>query len=1044
MSDHDIELPTYRDLLLPTLQALDRLGGTAAIEVLDPEVANIAELTAPQLAAEFRPDQTQTGSIVAHRCAWARTYLKKAGAVVNPESGKWVLLTRGREYLAMPTIEAQAALVKADRESRRATRAESEATRHEVRSAANERYAPAYEVASRWRETSLGVGMSLIDPTTRVWSPEVAAELKRRFVESFDPSARSFAEKLEDQMAGASQEACLLMAELMYVHLLPLHNVGAERKLVNINAVGALAPEPFEVPEALRGPLGLGMVNGGTGYSTNRFYLLSLLVEFAVVWSGLEEERRQANLSDPWEFKQLLVGLPQERAAAQRNALLFLLYPEVIEDIAANEHKKRIVSAFPEKAGESADLDRQVLSIREALKPVYGDDFSFYSDAVRPLWDKPKAASRAQRRDSTAAEDLDDIFPDPADLQAVAEVLAEAIDLANGINPNSWAISRRHNGIALNVASNRLLGLFPSEAIGFGVSLVSADQVQGLTEAALTLGEEYSFPGGVVYANTDHDNFLSLFESNSEQFLSAVRACADRNTPFWGSHSDEAVEAIEAVVGRSLPRPPIRRSATELTGQGTALDQRAWIVRVKRDGRSEAQDALERGDVRVFWELQVEPGSTFEEIKEAIMRADPETGTHSAGTQAGNLHRFVTKMQPGDIVLLPDGSDLYFGTVDGDASFDTVANEWVRPVVWSNTDTPVERSEVSPELYSRLRSLLTVTDITEMADEVVGYVSERDEVAVTAVAEIVLSSVDDETADGLLVDRSWLQEIVGMLQAKRQVIFYGPPGTGKTFLAQKLAGFLATDGSYKLVQFHPSYSYEDFVEGFRPKVNPDGSMIYELKPGPLIELAEAARANPADPYFLLIDEINRGNLAKIFGELYYLLEYRGESLVLQYGSGGDDEFSLPKNLFVIGTMNTADRSIAMVDAAIRRRFYFVEFSPTEPPIGDMLRRWLAKKRFDERPALLLDELNRRLDDSDHAIGPSYLMTDRIDDDAELERVWKYGIMPLLAEHFYGQRDVEERFGLAAIKRSLERTLEGNDGGILDSRGSAIEEDSPEP
>lgn len=1043
MKTHDIEVPAYPELFLPTLQALDRLGGTATIEVLDAEVAKIAKLTAQQLAAEFRPDQTQTGSVVAHRCAWARTDLKKAGAVDNPESGQWVLLTRGQEYLAMPSVDAQAALTEACREVRRATRSESGETRHNVRSAANERYVPAYEVASRWRRTSLGTGMSLIDPTKRVWSPEVAAELKHRFVDSFDPSARSFAEKLDDQMAGASQEACLLMADLMYIHFLPLHNVGAERKLTNINAVGVLAPEPFEVPESLHGPLGLGMVNGGAGYNTNRFYLLSLLVEFAVVWSGLEEDRRHAILNDPWEFKKLLVGLPQERAAAQRNAVLFLLYPEVFEDIAANEHKKRIVSAFQKHAGESADVDRQVLSIRNALNPDYGDDFSWYNDAVRPWWDKPKAVSRAQKRDSTAAEDLDTIFPDSDEQQAVAEILADAIDLANGINPNSWAISRRHNGIALNVANNRILGLFPSEASGFGVLLASSGQSQELTVEGLSMGEQYSFPGGVVYATADRDRFVSRFKSSSEQFLAAVQACADRNTPFWGSHSDEAVEAVEAIVGRALPRPPIRRSASELPDQGGALGQRAWIVRVKRDGRSEAQDAIERGDVRVFWKLQVEPGSTFEEIKEAFIRADPEMGTHSAGTNAGNLHRFVTRMQPGDIVLLPDGSDLYFGTVDGDASFDTEANEWVRPVVWSDTDTPVERSEVSPELYSRLRSLLTVTDITEMADEVVRYLSEREELAVTTVPDIVLSSVDDETAGELLVDRSWLQEIVEMLQAKRQVIFYGPPGTGKTFLAQKLAAFLASDGSYKLVQFHPSYSYEDFIEGFRPKVNPDGSMIYELKPGPLIELAEAARANPEDPYFLLIDEINRGNLAKIFGELYYLLEYRGESLVLQYRSGGDDEFSLPKNLFVIGTMNTADRSIAMVDAAIRRRFYFVEFSPTEPPIGDMLRRWLAKKRFNEHPALLLDELNRRLDDADYAIGPSYLMTDRIDDDAELRRVWKHGIMPLLAENFYGQRDVEGRFGLAAIQRSLERGVDGRDGGVRDSEGSAIIEDSLE-
>jgi 5-methylcytosine-specific restriction protein B len=220
-----------------------------------------------------------------------------------------------------------------------------------------------------------------------------------------------------------------------------------------------------------------------------------------------------------------------------------------------------------------------------------------------------------------------------------------------------------------------------------------------------------------------------------------------------------------------------------------------------------------------------------------------------------------------------------------------------------------------------------------------------------------------------------------------------------------------------MVQFHPSYSYEDFVEGFRPRVT-DGQMTYELSPGPVKNLADAARQNPNDPYFLIIDEINRGNLAKIFGELYYLLEYRDESLILQYGSTTDDEFSLPKNLFVIGTMNTADRSIAMVDAAIRRRFYFVEFSPTEKPISGLLREWLKRERIDEGVALLLEELNQRLDDTDYSIGPSYLMTERVGQQRELERIWKHAIMPLLTEHFYGQPGAVERFELSVLQRAV--------------------------
>lgn len=134
------------------------------------------------------------------------------------------------------------------------------------------------------------------------------------------------------------------------------------------------------------------------------------------------------------------------------------------------------------------------------------------------------------------------------------------------------------------------------------------------------------------------------------------------------------------------------------------------------------------------------------------------------------------------------------------------------------------------------------------------------------------------------------------------------------------------------MQFHPSYAYEDFFEGFRPQEDPTTREVaFRITAGRLRELADLAakEGNRHVPHFLVVDEINRANLAKVFGELYFLLEYRNRSARLTYSG---DDFALPPNLFVIGTMNTADRSIALVDAAMRRRFSFVELSPrTERP-----------------------------------------------------------------------------------------------------------------
>ena len=254
-------------------------------------------------------------------------------------------------------------------------------------------------------------------------------------------------------------------------------------------------------------------------------------------------------------------------------------------------------------------------------------------------------------------------------------------------------------------------------------------------------------------------------------------------------------------------------------------------------------------------------------------------------------------------------------------------------------------------------------------------------------------------------DSSSLQNIVALLEKKKQIIFQGPPGTGKTYVAKELANCLAgADGSVRIVQFHPSYSYEDFVQGLRPRVSADGQLGYELVEGPLLEVAEQARSAPATTkHFLVIDEINRGNLARILGELYFLLEYRNEGIRLQYQRVDDGDFALPANLYIIGTMNTADRSIALVDLALRRRFYFVDFHPDRKPVQGVLRRWLEANEPDmDWVADVVDSANRLLgEEGDAAIGPSYFMSDDGLNEDELERAWEHGVLPYIQERLFG-------------------------------------------
>ena len=295
----------------------------------------------------------------------------------------------------------------------------------------------------------------------------------------------------------------------------------------------------------------------------------------------------------------------------------------------------------------------------------------------------------------------------------------------------------------------------------------------------------------------------------------------------------------------------------------------------------------------------------------------------------------------------------------------------------------------------------------------------------------------EELAGDLYLSVEFLEGIEGLLEEKKQVIFQGPPGTGKTFVAQALAEHLAgSEERVTLVQLHPSYAYEDFVQGFRPTLV-GGQPGFELRDGPLLRAAKRAREEPGESHFLVIDEINRGNVARVFGELYFLLEYRDREMDLQYQQERGRRFSMPPNLYVIGTMNTADRSIALVDLALRRRFYFVDFHPDEEPVKGVLRLWLA----DNAPGMewvadVVDAANKNLSNDRHAaIGPSYFMKPGLDDEA-VKRVWQHSVLPYIEERLYGEPDRVQEFYLDRLRREVSGRQEEEAAGAEDEGGES--------
>lgn len=303
---------------------------------------------------------------------------------------------------------------------------------------------------------------------------------------------------------------------------------------------------------------------------------------------------------------------------------------------------------------------------------------------------------------------------------------------------------------------------------------------------------------------------------------------------------------------------------------------------------------------------------------------------------------------------------------------------------------------------------------TDLDDD---HTAEKDEVAVLSVT-LEPYTIDDIIADGCFLERESIAKIIIQLRHKKNLILQGPPGTGKTWLAKRLAYALMghkDENSLRAVQFHPNLSYEDFVRGWRPS----GEGRLSLVDGPFLEMINAAKKDPSIKHVVVIEEINRGNPAQIFGEMLTLLEADkrtpSEALELSYRRSEGERIHIPANLYVIGTMNIADRSLALVDLALRRRFAFFDL---KPKLGEVWRNWVHSKAGIDTDLLVLIEqrlvsLNNEIS-KDRNLGPQFqighsYVTPPLNTKIDDAPAWFQGVVdteigPLLEEYWFD--DVE--------------------------------------
>lgn len=403
----------------------------------------------------------------------------------------------------------------------------------------------------------------------------------------------------------------------------------------------------------------------------------------------------------------------------------------------------------------------------------------------------------------------------------------------------------------------------------------------------------------------------------------------------------------------------------------------------------------EIGDLRAF--------NTKDAMKKKLKETfDPTLSYKNVGHATW---QFVNEMKVGDVVFAKKGSHQLVGRgivtseyeFDGDRS-DEYKN--IRQVNWTHCGGWEHPGKAA------IKTLTDVTPYTDYVEQLNALFEDESEEDVEEVELSYPIYTKGNFLSEVYMSEEEYRKLVGVLRIKKNIILQGAPGVGKTFVAKRLAfsmmGVKDVD-RVMMVQFHQSYSYEDFIMGFRPST--EG---FELKRGAFYNFCKKAEIDEDNDYFFIIDEINRGNLSKIFGELFMLIENdkRGVSLQLLYS---DEKFSVPKNIYIIGMMNTADRSLAMLDYALRRRFAFFELKPGFTTEGfRAYRMYLENEKFDKLTACV-ERLNNEISNDESlgegfCIGHSYfcnLAPETIDDQV-LYGIVEYELIPLLKEYWFDE------------------------------------------
>lgn len=859
-----------------------------------------------------------------------------------------------------------------------------------------------YEAAEKWKNECLLNNKSLIWDGESIWTETNLNRFKSIFVENPDVSGENFDDKFKKQLDNESEDVHKFAIELMYIYYLFPYSgsISYKTKMKKLELIASWKGIDFDQSLPVFEGLKKGLGATGTFYNTSKYFEVSFLFLVAENLKNQHLEKRENILNDATSLKKFAEEIRKSvgKKVQMQHILLHLLMPKKFERIASWGHKNKIINAYSYLLMDNSitDSDKKLLIIREKLEEKYSNENTIIDFYKTPII--------AEGWMPLIVPDVPPVEVSDAPSFWIFQLDTKYYDVVNAINnldTITWAVNQYQEQIKKGDKAYIWLSGHGGGIIAVGTILCDPKIAKPDFEDPYNRSEVLNKE---PFLAVDIQLHTKLIDSKVERtlLLSDERTKRMEILTYPGATNfrvtKEEDEVIKSIINGKYEHIPAT-TPPEVLGK----DKKRYWIYSPGESSSMWDEFYEKGIMGLGWS---ELGNLKQYPTKNAMKIKMKEIFGKEYSYINDGHatwQFANEMEIGDIVFVKKGIKKIIGrgVVSSEYSFDDSRKEYsnIHKVVWTHKGEWDHEGKIVAK---------TLTDVTPYTD----YYKKIEEMFIDVsgdgvIPDIITPQYESYNSENFLSEVYMSKEkyntLNNLLIRKKNLILLGAPGVGKTFAAERLAYSMMGEKDKSrvlVVQFHQSYSYEDFIMGYRPT-----EKGFSLSKGPFYQFCK--EAEPDDrPYFFIIDEINRGNLSKVFGELLMLIENdkRGKELRLLYS---DEQFSVPENVYIIGMMNTADRSLAMIDYALRRRFAFYEFEPAFGSDG-----------FKEYQASFENvKFNRLIDTvvamniviaeddslgSGFRIGHSYFSSRLEVDNEWLSEIVEYELVPLIKEYWFDE------------------------------------------